>query len=222
VTLSLTIPRILYLHGLASSPQSTKALFFGERLRGLGHEILCPDLNEDDFRGLTTTRAVTLARGVARGLTPPILIFGSSFGARVAAHAAEGLPDRVAGLVLMAPAFFFEHVWRQTLDDDARRRWQETGELPVDHPAFEGEVPLGYGFLEDALATDGLPKLPPDLPALVFHGESDAVVPFADSERFAAAHPGVRLVALDSDHELNDRHDEMWREVAPFVREHLG
>lgn len=214
--------RILYLHGLASSPLSTKAQVFGERLGGLGYEILCPDLNEDDFRGLTTTRAVSLATGLARKLTPPILIFGSSFGGRVAARVAEGLPDRVAGLVLMAPAFFFEHVWRQTLDADARLRWQQTGELPVEHPAYEGVVGLGYGFFEDALATDGLPTLPSDLPALVFHGESDAVVPFADSVRFFAAHGGARLVALDSDHELNDRHEEMWCEVAPFVRRRLG
>ncbi len=213
--------RILYLHGLASSPLSTKAQVFAQRLRGMGHEILCPDLNEDDFRGLTTSRALKLAEGLAAGLSPPILIFGSSFGGRVAARVAERLPHRVAGLVLMAPAFFLEHVWRQTLDAAARQRWQRTGELYVDHPAYEGQVPLGYDFFTDALATDGYPTLPPAMPALVFHGNSDAVVPPADSARFAEVHPGARLVALDSDHELNDRHDEMWRQVKPFVRQHL-
>jgi uncharacterized protein len=215
-------PRILYLHGLASSPLSTKAQVFGERLGGLGYEILCPDLNEDDFRGLTTTRALDLATGLAREMSPPILVFGSSFGGRLAARVAEALPDRVAGLVLMAPAFFFEHVWRDTLDADARRRWSEVGELPVDHPAYEGVVPLAYGFLEDALATDGLPSLPPDLPVLLFHGTGDAVVPIADSEQFCKTHAGARMVTLDSDHELNDRHEEMWSSVAPFVREHLS
>jgi len=215
-------PRILYLHGLASSPLSTKAQVFGQRLKGLGYEILCPDLNEDDFRGLTTTRALNLALGLARDMPSPILVFGSSFGGRVAARVAEALPDRVAGLVLMAPAFFFEHVWLQTLDADARRRWQRSGELLVEHPAYEGVVGLGYGFLEDALATDGLPSLPPHLPTLVFHGEGDAVVPIADSVRFCAAHAGARMVTLESDHELNDRHEEMWLSVAPFVREHLS
>ncbi len=215
-------PRILYLHGLASSPLSTKAQVFGERLGELGYETLCPDLNEDDFRGLTTTRALKLAVSLARELSPPILVFGSSFGGRVAARVAEALPDRVAGLVLMAPAFFFEHVWRQTLDADARRRWQEIGELPVEHPAYGEVVPLGYDFLVDALATDGLPSLPPKLPALVFHGEGDAVVPIADSVRFCEDHAGARMVTLDSDHELNDRHEEMWLSVAPFVRAHLS
>jgi len=214
--------KILYLHGLASSPQSTKALVFGERLRALGYETHCPDLNEDDFPGLTTTRAVRLATGLARGLSPPILIFGSSFGGRVAARVAEALPERVAGLVLMAPAFYFEHVWRQTLDPAARLRWKESGALPVEHPAFDGTVPLGYGFFEDALATDGFPVLPTALPALVFHGHADAVVPFADSVRFSAEHAGARLVALDSDHELNDVHEELWREMEPFVQQHLG
>lgn len=215
-------PRILYLHGLASSPLSTKAQVFGERLRALGYEILCPDLNDGDFLGLTTSRALRLATGLARELQPPILVFGSSFGGRVAARVAEALPHRVAGLVLMAPAFYFEHVWRQTLDGESRARWEETGELAVDHPAYPGEVALGYGFLTDALATDGLPTLSPSLPALVFHAPADAVVPYADTQQFAAVHPGARLIALDSDHELNDCHEEMWREVVPFVQEHLG
>ena len=178
-------PRILYLHGLASSPLSHKAQFFGARLAELGLEMELPDLNEDDFRGLTTSRALRLAVGLAERMEPPILVFGSSFGGRVAARVAERLPGRVAGLVLMAPAFVFEHVWLQTRGGEGLAGWREQGEILVDHPAYAGEVPLGYGFYEDALATDGFPSLPSELEVLVFHGRGDDVVPFADSERFA-------------------------------------
>ncbi|MFH2005542.1 MAG: YqiA/YcfP family alpha/beta fold hydrolase [bacterium] len=209
--------RILYLHGLASSPQSLKALYFRERLATVGLDVRVPDLNEGDFRGLTTSRAVDLALREAAELSAPLVIFGSSFGGRVGCLAARKLQERVAGLVLMAPAFSLEGVWRQTLGPDGPQTWRDAGELAVDHPAYEGEVPLGYGFYEDALKTDGVPELRPGLPALVFHGVRDDVVPFADSERFAQSNPGARLVPLNSDHSLNDQHVPMWQEIEPFL-----
>lgn len=38
---------VVYLHGFASSPASTKAAFFAERLRSHGIEVRCPDLVVD-------------------------------------------------------------------------------------------------------------------------------------------------------------------------------
>ncbi len=210
-------PAVLYLHGLASSPLSHKALFFQQRLADRGIPMVLPDLNEGDFHGLTTSRAVALATRLGRDLTAPILLFGSSFGGRVAVHTAAALADRVAGLVLMAPALRFASVWRNTQSRESLARWRETGALPVEHPAYEGPVTLGYAFYEDALATDAWPPLPPTLPVLILHGRRDDVVPLADSERFAAHHPGARLVPLDSDHGLTDQTDRLWAEVEPFL-----
>ncbi len=184
--------------------------------------MVCPDLNEDDLEGLTTTRALRLATGLALEMDPPLLVFGSSFGGRVAARVAEALPDRVAGLVLMAPAFFLQKVWSQALGAEDLERWRQRGALPVDHPALGANVSLGVGLLEDSASTDGFPALPHALPVLLFHGKSDEVVSPEDSRRFARAHPGTRLIALDSDHSLGDCHEQMWEEILPFVKQHLG
>ncbi|MCK7491545.1 MAG: hypothetical protein MZW92_07495 [Comamonadaceae bacterium] len=47
---------VFYLHGFASSPESTKAAFFAERLRPHGLGLHCPDFNEPDFEHVTVTR----------------------------------------------------------------------------------------------------------------------------------------------------------------------
>ena len=47
---------LFYLHGFGSSSQSTKAAYFGERLRKYGLPLHCPDFNAPDFATLTMTR----------------------------------------------------------------------------------------------------------------------------------------------------------------------
>ena len=48
---------IFYLHGFASSAQSTKARLLSEsRLSERGRTLVCPDFNAPDFRAMTMTR----------------------------------------------------------------------------------------------------------------------------------------------------------------------
>ena len=44
---------LIYLHGFASGPQSTKAQFFRRRFEELGIAMQIPDLSEGNFEGLT-------------------------------------------------------------------------------------------------------------------------------------------------------------------------
>ena len=46
----------LYLHGFASSPESTKARYFAERLATHDVALITPDFNEPDFTTLTMSR----------------------------------------------------------------------------------------------------------------------------------------------------------------------
>src|SRR5215472_15696987 len=98
---------VIYLHGFASSPASSKARRFERELRAYGVGFSCPDLNEPDFETLTVTRMVDhAAAAIAHAPAEPIALVGSSLGAFVALHAAardarSGRP-RVDRLVMLA------------------------------------------------------------------------------------------------------------------------
>ena len=98
----------IYLHGFASSPNSTKAKYLHQCFRQFRLELEIPDLNTDDFSHLTLTRQLNQ---VANSFTEPsINLIGSSFGGLTAAHLAEHY-TQVERLVLLAPAFGFLNYW---------------------------------------------------------------------------------------------------------------
>ena len=70
--------KIVYLHGFASSAESKKAAYFGERLRGHGLRLRCPDFNEPEFASLTMTRMLDrLSRELDRFPDGSIALIGS-------------------------------------------------------------------------------------------------------------------------------------------------
>ena len=87
--------RVVYLHGFASSPKSSKAQFFKQRLNEHGVEVEIPRLDSGNFEALTVTSQLHVIKE-AIGDQPAIL-FGSSLGGYMAALAAARRPDRVPG-----------------------------------------------------------------------------------------------------------------------------
>ena len=86
---------VLYLHGFASSPDSTKARYFQERLATHGVPLLAPDFNEPDFTTLTMSRMLEqLAREIERLGTRVTLI---GFQSRRCARRARGVAVRGRG-----------------------------------------------------------------------------------------------------------------------------
>ena len=77
------------------------------------------------------------------------------------------------------------------------------------------EVELGYQLIEDSLQYEAYPNFPQ--PALIFQGRHDTVVPPEYAETFAAEHANASLRLLDSDHDLVNVLDEMWRETQKFL-----
>ncbi|MBW8713318.1 MAG: esterase, partial [Acidobacteria bacterium] len=54
--------QVLYLHGFASSPESSKATFLSRKFAERGISMIVPDLNAPDFSTLTVTRMLQPVR----------------------------------------------------------------------------------------------------------------------------------------------------------------
>ena len=204
--------RFVYLHGFASSPNSRKARFFGDRFRELGIGLEIPDLAEGNFRNLTLTAQLNVMERVCGG--EPVSLIGSSMGGYLAAlYAARH--SEVNKVVLLAPAFSFASRWPETLGEQTMEQWKRTNTLQIFHYSEGREVELGYQLIEDALQYEAYPNF--TQPALIFQGLHDTVVPPEFAERFAAGHANASLRLLDSDHDLVNVLDEMWRETEEFL-----
>ena len=217
---------VVYLHGFASSPQSSKALFLGERLATCGITLHCPDLNEPDFSTLTVSRMVGQVERLIDGLAPEsVALIGSSLGAFVAVHIAERARRSPAGtrslrsiekLVLLAPALDFGTNRMPHLGPDGLERWRVTNRLDVEHYA-EGRVRhVHHALYEDARTFDSFAATAA-LPTLILHGRRDDMVDPAMVERYACGRDHVTLVWLDDDHQLKASLEQVWQETARFL-----
>lgn len=204
--------RLLYLHGFASSPQSSKARYFAAKLAERGLNLEIPQLDEGDFEHTTITRQLRVVERTLAGA--PARLIGSSLGGYLAALYAARHPE-VERLVLLAPAFRFPRLWSERFSPAELAEWERRGSAPVYHYAHGEERPLGYEFFRDSLAYEDEPEF--TQPALILHGTQDPVVPAALSESYAARHPNVRLRLLPSAHELTDVLEQIWGQAGLFL-----
>ncbi len=199
----------VYLHGFASSPESSKAVWLGEALTRAGVGYSCPDLNQPSFETLTVTRMVEQTLAALEAAQAPVALIGSSLGAYVAVHAAAADAGRfVDRLVLLAPALDFGGNRLTHLGPHSIEEWRAAGALTVHHYGLGGARSVGFGLYEDAAAYDAF-DVALDLPTLVVQGRQDDVVDTAMVERWCAARPSVDLHLVDDGHQL--------RESLPFI-----
>ncbi len=205
--------RVIYLHGFSSGPMSRKARFFQSHLEKEGVEVLVPDLAQGDFENLTITGQLAVLEAAAG--SGPVRLVGSSMGGYLAALLAALKPACVERVVLLAPAFGFAERWPAVVGQAAMEQWLTTGKLPVFHYG-EGRLrDLGLAMYEDSRNYPGAPHFPQ--PGLIFHGVHDAVVPVEASRAFAASHGNMRLIEMDSDHELTDVMPQIWDGCREFL-----
>lgn len=212
------VRHVIYLHGFASSPQSSKAARFEREIRMRGIGFSCPDLNLPSFETLTTTRMLDdVRRAVAAVPHGPIALVGSSLGGFIAAHAADqDATGRIDRLVLMAPAFDFGGNRLRQLGEQGIDEWRRTGELEVFHYAHQATRRVGFALYEDAARYDAF-ALPLGLPTLIFQGTRDATVEPSSVERWASGRPNVDLRMVDDDHQLTASIDDIWRASERFL-----
>ena len=208
--------RVVYLHGFASGAQSTKAGYFGERLRGHGIPFACPDFNEPDFAALTMTRMLDrLGAELARGPAPATLI-GSSLGGTLAVLAADRFAPQIDRVILLAPAVMFAKAGHHLLPPERIDEWRRRGALPFFHYAYNEERPLGFAFYDDSLRYDPFAAALAQ-PTLIFQGLRDASVDCRTVEQFARPRTNVTLSLLDDDHQLTASVPRIWSAVETFL-----
>jgi hypothetical protein len=207
---------VIYLHGFASSSHSGKATYLGERLRAHGLEVVTPDLNLPDFSTLTVTRMLGQVEEILSRASGPVTIFGSSLGGYVAVNAAAKWPDRVARLVLLAPALDFSEEGLGAPGGASLADWARDGRIVVFHFGYGRMMPIHYGLYADARRYDAMRAEVP-MPVLVFQGRRDTAVSPATVERWAAARPNVTLHLLDDDHQLSASLPFIWEQSGAFL-----
>jgi uncharacterized protein len=205
--------RIVYLHGFASSPQSSKAQFFKRKFDERGVPFEAPQLDQGNFERMTITGQLEVVeRAVA---ARPAVLMGSSLGGYLAALFAARRPAEVERLVLLAPAFQFASRWRARFRPEDLELWKQQGSAPFFHYGYKSAQRLGYAFVEDADRYEDAPEF--GQPALILHGSEDPVVPAAISREFAAGRPNVRVQLFPSGHELTDVLTGLWKETSRFL-----
>src|SRR5262245_2893788 len=183
---------VIYLHGFASSPGSSKAQRFARELARLGAGYSCPDLNLPTFETLTITRMLEQTRDAidATG-DAQVALVGSSLGAFVALHAAAAdRSGRVDRLILMAPALDFGGNRLRQLGEMGIEEWRRRGTLPFFHYGLNRPAEVGFALYEDAARYDAH-TVDMRWPALVYQGLQDDAVDPAMVTRWAAQHPSV-------------------------------
>ncbi|MBD1830717.1 prolyl oligopeptidase family serine peptidase [Microcoleus vaginatus GB1-A2] len=217
----------IYLHGFASSPDSLKAKYFRSRFSTLGIDLKTPDLNQNDFSGLTLTRQLqqieteflqTQSSQSAKKVKElgGVTIIGSSFGGLTAAWLAQRQLS-VKQIVLLAPAFQFISHWLPLLGQQQLEKWQSEKYLPVYHYGEQGYLPLNYQFVAD-MAQYPEEKLMRSVPTLILHGKHDTIIPIQASRDFAANRPWVQLIELEDDHSLGNVLGEIWEAIQKFCQ----
>ena len=213
-------PHVIYLHGFASSPASSKAALFRERFTARGFGLHCPDLNQPDFSTLTTSRMIAQVASMVASLPQgPVVLVGSSLGAFVALHVAERAPSGphpIERLVLLAPALDFGRRPVGGLGPDGMARWRAEGWWELTHHASGKRCRVHYELFRDAQDYDSF-SVRRTTPTLVLQGRRDVVVDPDMVARFASARPHVTLIMMDDDHRLTAEPEALWSETARFL-----
>jgi pimeloyl-ACP methyl ester carboxylesterase len=208
---------IFYLHGFASSAQSSKAAFFRAQLAPHGMPLHTPDFNEPAFSTLTISRMLGQVRqGIDALGAGPVALIGSSLGGFVAVQAALQHGARVERLILLAPALDFGGARMRTLGDRGIDAWRRTNQLDVFHHGFGRMMPVQFELYEDAQRYDSF-EARLDIPIQIFQGERDTAVDPETVRRWSDARPNVELHVRDDDHQLLGSLDYVWAEAARFL-----
>lgn len=208
-------PEVVFCGGFRSDMGGTKALALDAHCAAAGYAFTRFDYRGhgdssgefiDGRIGLWLADTLAVIDRVAEGA---VVLVGSSMGAWIALLAARARPQRVRGLVLIAPAVDFTEalIWRR-LPDAAKETLLRDGVWLRESDYTDEPDRISLGLIEEGrehLLFDG--PIPFDGPVRILHGMADETVPWEFATRTAEALTSTDVtVALvkDGDHRLSD------------------
>lgn len=210
-------PCIVWLGGFASDMGGTKAQALADWANAAGRDFLRFDYfghgqSGGAFRQGTITRWRQDALAVLDDLTTgPVVLVGSSMGGWIACLAALSRRERVAAMVLVAPAAdFTEKLIQPALPPVAIQALARDGEW-VRPSAYGDGYPITQALLEDGARWSILDaEIPITCPVRILHGGADPDVPWRHGLDLALALDGDDVtftLIKDGDHRLSRDQD---------------
>lgn len=207
-------PGFFSLTGMKSAMDGNKAVATDRfaQARGLGavrFDYFGHGASSGAFEDGTITRWLANALEVFDDVTKgPQIVVGSSLGGWLALHLALARPERVKGLVLIAPASDFTEVMLENLPAEAQALFAESKPWPRPSDYDDEPYLISKALLEDGkkhLLLEGTIDI--QHPVRILHGMKDADVPWARSLQLVEALGGddVSLKLIKhGDHRLSN------------------
>ena len=209
-------PTVLWVGGFRSDMEGTKALALEQAARERGwayvrYDHFAHGASSGDWKAATVGRWREDAVAMIDSIEGPVLPVGSSMGGWVALLAALARPEKLGGLVLIAPApDFTERLMWPSLPDHVRQAILRDGEAEMPDEGL-GSYVLTRAMFEEArnwLLLDSPIRL--DAPVHILQGKQDEPVPWRHAMTLAERieGPDVRLDLIhDGDHRLSTPED---------------
>ncbi|HWD28633.1 MAG TPA: alpha/beta hydrolase [Rhizomicrobium sp.] len=216
-------PGVVWLGGFKSDMTGTKACALDAWAEVHDHAFVRFDyfghgVSSGNFREGTVTRWRDDCLAVLDRLTEgPQILVGSSMGGHLALLTALARPERVAGLLLIAPAAdFTEALLWNTYPQDVQRRIMEQGEYLWPSLYDPDPYPVTRTLIEDGRKHLLLDRpVPLACPIRILQGMADPDVPWEHALRLMERlGPDTQLTLIkDGDHRLSKPH-----EIAAILR----
>lgn len=214
---SKTLPGVVFMHGFMSDMTGGKAIFLEDRCRHRNQSFVRFDCTghgqssgkfEDGTIGSWLQDALDIIDRQTQG---PQIFVGSSMGGWIALLAALARPDRLAGVMGIAPApDFTEDVYNHEFKEEERRHLATKGIVYRDNP-YGAPYPLTRELFRDGKNHIILNRpIAIRCPVRLVQGKMDEVVPWEKSERIREKllSNDVKIVYIDNgDHRLSNPSD---------------
>jgi len=211
-------PTVVWLGGFKSDMTGTKAQALAEwaerrRRSYVRFDFFGHGASTGDFAAGTVSRWRRDAMAVMAELTQgDLVLVGSSMGGWIACLAAMVIPERIRGMVLVAPApDFTEKLMGPEIPPEGRAALEADG-VWLRPSEYGDPYPITRNLLEDGARWSilGGEPIPLTMPIRILQGGNDPDVPWRHALELAQALKGEDVVFTlikDGDHRLSRPHD---------------